>query len=254
MSNMKELLYQKIAESIRNDIKTGNLDSGMRLSGVRELSSEWNTSANTVLKALSLLEQEGYLRKTQGQGIFVEPEASWSSRDEEDIELLVYDLSTPLNMSLIRDIERTAGDYGYRLTVKSFSGTDLKTAPGIAGRIIIPESAGSLASAVPETDLPTVFIGDFNPPDDFSYSYAVADTYAGFYRAAEMLFENGRERIAYIGGSERYEDEAGWNACRDLLSGTHNGFRREYAVSAGGWSAGQGQAAMEEYSPRWRIP
>lgn len=241
---MKELLYKKIADNIKIDIKNGKHPSGTRLPGVRELSAEWKTSSNTVLKALSLLENEGFVRKTQGRGIFVEPDECWNGSIQPEIELLVYDMSSPFNMMLIRNIEKSAGDYGYRLTIKSLDGT-LSENKNIAGRIIIPQSSARSFNEADDSTAPVIFIGEFNPIQDFDRSYCVADTYAGFYQAARHLLESGRERIAYIGGTDDLENEVGWNACRDLLSGTGNGFRREYAVSAGGLDAGLGQSAME---------
>ena len=242
---MKELLYIKIADIIKEDIRCGRLRPGMRLAGVRELAAEWKTSPNTILKALGILEQEKFVRKTQGQGIFVEPGEFWSGNIGAEIELLIYDMTPPFNMALVRAIEKVASDYGYRLAIKSLGKTKEDSGMKLAGRIIIPESAALLPVSASGSDIPTVFIGEFSPPDDFSYNYAIADTYAGFYRAAGMLIEMGRERIAYIGGSGKLETEPGWYACRDVLSGSRSGFRREYAVTAGGWSAESGQAAME---------
>lgn len=246
MLHMKELLYQKIAENLRSDIRNGKHEPGERLPGVRELSAEWKTSPNTILKALSFLEHEGYLRKTQGQGIFVNPSELWSDSIEAEIELLVYDMAAPFNMMLVGSIEKAARGYGCRLTVKTFDEEDIFSADSkAAGRIIIPSKAPSIFVKGFASAVPVICIGEFNPPEAFNCSYAVADTYAGFYKAVQFMLHEGRERIAYIGASVELEDEAGWNACRDALSGGMNGFRREYAVSAGGWDAEHGQAAMK---------
>ncbi len=245
---MKDLVYRKIAESISRDIGTGKALPGSRLPGVRELASEWNTSPNTVLKALSILESEGYLSKTRGQGIFVASEAGWKGGAEKEIELLVYDMKVPFNTALVDSIERYASECGCRLSVKSFrnvAGAAAELKPG-SGRIIIPESAPDVFRNGKAPVSPAVVcVGEFSPPDDFGCSYAVADTYGGFYRAAIILLASGRERLGYIGATDRLEDEPGWNACRDVLSGTKAGFRREYAVSAGGWDAARGREAME---------
>ena len=243
---MRELLYKKIADSIRNDIERGMLAPEARLDGVRELAAKWGTSGNTVLKALGELEAAGYIRKTQGQGIFVrvrkaDPVAVDAAAGR--LELVLYDMNVPLNRMIVAAVEKSAADFGYILNVKSSRAPEDMCAADYP-RIVVPESSVS----VPESEgggKSVIYIGDFSPPPDFHGSYAVADTYAGFFRAAGMLHSAGRERVAYIGATDNLEAEAGWNACRDLLSGTRHGFRRGYAVSAGGWDAEKGRAAME---------
>lgn len=241
---MKELLYRKISGKIKEDIKNGDLPAGSRLPGVRELAEEWDTSTNTVLKALDELEAGGYISKTRGQGIFVQPKASWNSDAEPErvLELILYDMDVPFNRLLISSIERVAADYSFRLTVKSSSAPEKLAPLQIGARIIVP----STAPIANDENTAVIYTGEFSPPSCFSGNYAVVDSYGGFYRAAGFLLESGCERIAYIGAADNLEDEPGWNACRDALSGSRHGFRREYAVSAGGWNAAMGQAAMEK--------
>ena len=116
---------------------------------------------------------------------------------------------------------------------------------GVSGGpgIVVPEQAPANGDGVAEH---SIYIGDFNPAHSFEGSYITADSYGGFRRAARMLLEAGRERIAYIGATDSLSDEPGWNAVRDVLAGTSNGFNREYAVNAGGWNAELGRRAMEE--------
>jgi len=245
---MRDLVYRKIAESISRDIGTGKALPGSRLPGVRELAAEWKTSPNTVLKALAILESEGFLSKTRGQGIFVAAEAARKGGAEKEIELLVYDMKVPFNMALVDSIERYASECGCRLSVKSLRNVAAASAEpkSGSGRIIIPESApGIFRDGKPPVSPAVVCAGEFSPPGNFGCSYAVADTYGGFYRTAALLLASGRERLGYIGATDQLEDEPGWNACRDVLSGTKAGFRREYAVSAGGWDAARGREAME---------
>ena len=251
-------MYLKIYRAVSEEITSNRLSPGDRLDGVRELAEKWNTSTNTVLKALDELERSGYIRKNRGRGIFVEgPEsyradsASGSVSDSSGnrvLELYLYDMDVPFNRLIISGVEKAAAAYGFSLTVKGTSAIE-SAAKRTLPAIIVPSSAPELpepqASAAPDEAQPIVYCGDFSPPSDFSGSYVVVDAYSGYYRAAELLFKSGRERIAYIGGSGSIESEAGWNACRDLLSGTNKGFRRDYAVSAGGWNAERGEEALE---------
>ena len=248
---MKELLYQKIFNAICDDIKDGRLNPGDRLDGVRELALHWQTSTNTVLKALDELEQAGYIRKTRGRGIFVESTQSYGKEDALEseafegqiLDLFLYDMDVPFNRILISAVEKASAAYGFSLTVKETA--DLETAESRSNPLIIVPASAPAEAVTADAEKPVVYCGDFSPPPGFQGSYAVVDAYGGYYRAAELLFSAGRERIAYIGGSGSIESEAGWNACRDLLSGTNKGFRRDYAVTAGGWAAEKGEEAME---------
>ncbi|HAK46781.1 MAG TPA: hypothetical protein DCO79_12800 [Spirochaeta sp.] len=246
---MRELLYRKISGEITEDIISGKLTEGARLPGVRELAEHWDASANTVLKALDELETGGYIRKTRGRGIFIEPRSSWSGIAEKRsrLELILHDLERPFNRLIVSAVEKAAADSGYKLSIRSSESAEL--GEGAAG-IIVPYSVDATdgrTAAVngSEAAAPVIYTGEFNPPHDFTGSYIVADTYGGFYRAAELLLAAGRERIAYIGSSDRLDDEPGWNAVRDLLVGTSFGFNREYSVSAGGLDPASGTAAME---------
>ncbi len=257
---MKELLYLKIFNSIREDIEKGTLPEESRLDGVRELAKHWDTSPNTVLKALDELEARGYIRKTRGQGIFVKQlkKLSGSGQDVRMLDLVLYDLDVPFNRMLVAAVEKAAADFGFTITVKTKPSSGML--PGDSPAIFVPAAAPDFYS--PDLNLsagngravPVIYTGEFNPPGDFPFSYAVADTYGGFYRAAEILLAGKRERIAYIGASDDLKKEAGWNACRDVLAGSRAGFNREYAVSARGWDADKGREAMEKILLNGEFP
>jgi len=242
---MKELLYRKIYLHLKAGITDGSLPAGERLSGVREIAAEWKTSSNTVLKALTALESDGLIRKTRGQGIFVCERTAWDKAGEagREIGIIISDMNEPFNMRLLSAVEKAAAARGYRLTLGSLSGL---SSSGVAGLIIVPSSSDyfDAASGVP-SGLPAVYTGRFSPPPHFEGNYMIADVYSGFYYAAGRVLESGRERIAYLGAAGEHDGDPGRAAVRDVLSGTTYGYRREFTVSAGGFDAEQGSAAME---------
>jgi GntR family transcriptional regulator len=77
---MAQALYERIAEDLRNKIKSGRLAAGARLTPEPGLQQEYSerpefssakVSRNTVRDAISLLVLEGLVEKRAGQGTFV---------------------------------------------------------------------------------------------------------------------------------------------------------------------------------------
>ncbi len=64
-------LYQKIAETIRQDILVGKLKPGERLPSVREMAVNWNCTLGTAQRAYGKLAQQGLIFSRSGQGTHV---------------------------------------------------------------------------------------------------------------------------------------------------------------------------------------
>lgn len=61
-------LYERIAESIRQQILDGKLKPGERLVSVREMALKWNCTPGTIQHAYQLLAQQGLITGRAGQG------------------------------------------------------------------------------------------------------------------------------------------------------------------------------------------
>lgn len=65
------LKYQIIAKEIENDIYSNNLPQGTKLPTVESLSSKYNVSKSTIVKAIESLVSRKIVYQLQGSGIFV---------------------------------------------------------------------------------------------------------------------------------------------------------------------------------------
>lgn len=65
------LMYKQISSDISCLINRGKLKSNDRIMSVSEMCTKYNTSHVTVLKALNLLREEGYVISRRGRGYFV---------------------------------------------------------------------------------------------------------------------------------------------------------------------------------------
>src|SRR6056297_1948074 len=64
-------LYYQLSEVLKTQIEEGNLEPHERLPSERELSEHYDVSRMTARKALSEIESEGYIYRSQGKGSFV---------------------------------------------------------------------------------------------------------------------------------------------------------------------------------------
>lgn len=72
MDRMDEtFLYRRIAETIRQDILTGQLQPGDRLPTIRELTEHWGCTPGTVQRAYQALVQQGLIVSQVGRGTHV---------------------------------------------------------------------------------------------------------------------------------------------------------------------------------------
>lgn len=78
-------IYRQIMDQIRHGIASGRLCPGEQLPTVRALAVELAVNPNTVIKAYSLLEQQGVLTTEQGSGTFVAeaPKTGLSAAERE---------------------------------------------------------------------------------------------------------------------------------------------------------------------------
>ncbi|MFK3981519.1 winged helix-turn-helix domain-containing protein [Micromonospora sp. NPDC050397] len=63
--------YQRIADDLREPIRSGRLKPGDKLPSKRELREIYGTSAQPVDAALFMLRTEGFIEGRQGKGTFV---------------------------------------------------------------------------------------------------------------------------------------------------------------------------------------
>ncbi|MBN2049097.1 MAG: GntR family transcriptional regulator [Spirochaetales bacterium] len=254
---MADILYLKIYRELKENILNGRFAPGEKLMGLRELAVHFHASHKTISRALDYLVQEGFIRVTQGQGIFIQEKSRWKNEPPPsgELGLILNDMSIPFNVRFSSILERRAADSGYRLIIRSSDydrhrqEKDILDLPasGVQGLIVVPSPGDSSSEAfLKEVRIPVIYTGEFLPSLDFPGHYAVVDSYAGFYHAADMLASSGHEAIGYIGIGPDLEAEPGCQACRDVLASRKHPFDESFFVSAGGYDAEEGFKAMNE--------
>lgn len=82
----KRPIYEQMVEKLERLIVSGGLEPGSRMPSVRSLAMELSVNPNTVQRAYTQLEQEGYLYTITGRGSFVASEKEW--RDDQVSRML----------------------------------------------------------------------------------------------------------------------------------------------------------------------
>lgn len=78
-------IYEQIAERFQMMIVNGILEPGSQMPSVRSLATELSINPNTIQKAYSALEQEGYIYPVKGRGSFVSGDLGLKERKQEGV-------------------------------------------------------------------------------------------------------------------------------------------------------------------------
>ncbi|MCQ2539378.1 MAG: GntR family transcriptional regulator [Acetatifactor sp.] len=73
----KRPIYEQVVEKLERLIVSGALEPDSKMPSVRSLGMELSVNPNTIQRAYTQLEQEGYLYAVSGRGNFVAPESEW---------------------------------------------------------------------------------------------------------------------------------------------------------------------------------
>lgn len=105
-------LYIEIAEKYKGYIEKGVIHSGEKLPSVRQAALELGVNPNTVARAYSLLERDGYIKSFPKKGVYVSYASTSDEKPDTDIpdlrdeirKLLSYGISKEALLSQIEEI------------------------------------------------------------------------------------------------------------------------------------------------------
>lgn len=85
-------IYEQIVERFQTLIVNGILEPDSQMPSVRSLAMELSINPNTIQKAYSMLEQEGYIYPVKGRGNFVSGNAGLKARKQETVFMELREL------------------------------------------------------------------------------------------------------------------------------------------------------------------
>ena len=81
----KRPIYEQVVEKLERLIASGGLEPLTKMPSVRSLAMELSVNPNTVQRAYTQLEQDGYLYTVSGRGSFVTAENEWKNSRQSKV-------------------------------------------------------------------------------------------------------------------------------------------------------------------------
>ncbi len=208
--SQKELKYVKLMEDLKEKILTGEIRSGDRLPSENELSISYQVSRQTVRKALSILENAGYIYALHGRGTFCSGLVR-HNRNSRNIALVTTYISDYIFPRVIKGIDTVLTREGYSIILKNTGNSRSQEArcleellqKDIDGIIIEPSKSQiycrhiSLYRKLEEYGIPCVFIqGCFAKMSD--RPQVLMNDYKGGYLITKYLIDKGHNKITGV--------------------------------------------------------
>lgn len=196
--HLKVPQYLQLAEYLREQIQSGQLQPGDRLPSFTEMKTQFDAVQRTVEKAHSLLEGDGLIRREPGRGVFVNPPAPRLKTGNVGF-ITPYDMSIEGNLAywglVLAGMRQIAREHDYNVLLID-NGVRFTNWDTIDGALVY--NVGSpdfrLVVSLPSQDFASVSIFNEIPEavcvtvDDFDVTY----------QSTRHLIELGHRRIACL--------------------------------------------------------
>lgn len=220
--------YIILIDSIKNDIIKGKIKPGDKLPSENKLAEEFKMSRHTVRKALSILENDGYVSAEHGRGTFCTLKFKTKNNSKLIAVITTY-ISDYIFPHVINGIYEVMNSNGYNVLLKNTGNSiaaernclDDVLKAGVDGLIIEPSKSQifchheELYERLDKENIPYVFIqGHFSQMSD--KPHVLMDDEKGGYIAARHLIELGHKRII---GVFKADDSQGYDRHKGFVKG-----------------------------------
>lgn len=199
--------YFTLMEELKEKIISGRIQPGEKLPSDNQFTVQYSLSRHTVRKALSLLEQEGYIEACHGKGTFCS-EKMRHMKKSRNIAVVTTYISDYIFPRLIQGMDNVLSEQGYSIILKNTGNSRQKEAKcleellqkDIDGLIIEPSKSQlscrhpGLYENLEKYQIPYIFIqGIYTEMKD--KPHILMDDARGGYLVTKYLLEQGHRRI-----------------------------------------------------------
>lgn len=199
--------YFTLMEELKEKIVSGRIQPGEKLPSENQFTVQYSLSRHTVRKALSLLEQEGYIEACHGKGTFCS-EKMRHMKKSRNIAVVTTYISDYIFPRLIQGMDNVLSEQGYSIILKNTGNSRQKEAKcleellqkDIDGLIIEPSKSQlscrhpGLYENLEKYQIPYIFIqGIYTEMKD--KPHILMDDARGGYLVTKYLLEQGHRRI-----------------------------------------------------------
>lgn len=201
--------YDIVKKGLRNDIISGKFAIGDKLPTEANLTEQYNVSRYTVRRATAGLEQEHYLYRIQGDGMYVN---DWKKvpavkTENKVIGVVTTHLADYIFPEIISGIDQVISDAGYALFISNTHNTFDRERrsllriieSGVSGLIIeptmsaLPNPNKDLYDQIKKLNIPTVFIN--STYDNLNFNYLGINDIEAESQLVDHLISQGHKRI-----------------------------------------------------------
>ena len=258
----KESKYLKLFEAIKAEIACGEYPGGTKIPGENELSEKYNMSRQTVRQSLSLLEQEGLVKRRQGSGTYVTKQMA-RKKKTWNVGVVATYISEYIFPSILRGIQDELSQAGFSTIVSATQNrvdserrilTDCLTRP-IDGLIIeatksaLPNPNIKLYEELKNKGIPVVFFNGYYPVMKNDCTYVIMNDKSGGYKAVSHLIDRGHKKIGGIFKSDDIQGMDRYAGYLNCLSENGLSMQDQWVI----WFNSENRAHMMEDESGWII-
>jgi GntR family transcriptional regulator of arabinose operon len=205
MQNENQLKYMDIYKHFLGMIRSGVIRSNTKLPTESKIAEQFKVSRITVIRALKQLQAEGYIRRVQGSGSFVQDQAPQAT-GLKVVSLVMSLKGQGREIQLIQGIEQKLRQAGYILTVhNSHENAEiernliLEMKKDVRGLILYPMSSienNRLFENLMKEHWPVVYVDRY--PMNIPCSHVTCDNLDGGYQLGRFLCSRGHRQLALV--------------------------------------------------------
>jgi GntR family transcriptional regulator of arabinose operon len=200
-------LHIQVAAILKERIHSGTWPNGSTIPSEKELCAEFDVARGTVRQALQSLETEGYLRREQGRGTFVDWNEYSAGRNRSQrlafVVPYVRDSSVP---TILVGFQQVAEQANYSVIFNHFN-NDLQQQERVIRKLVDENIAGialypinseniALIETLNSAGYPIVLIDRYLRT--LSTDYVMTDHFGGAIRGTHYLVNQGHTRVGFV--------------------------------------------------------
>lgn len=206
---MGKFLYQEIKDYLLGLIKEHKSEPHYQLPSENQLALKFATTRITAKRALTELQEEGYIYRVHGKGSFINPEIASNKelRTNDFICMLLPNLESRFIADMIAGTKQYLKEQGYHLLLLSEAQKDLSESKlishivelGVKGIIVFPNSRATYNKdllLLALNKFPVVFVD--RTLQDLDISSVTSDHTEIGRKGAQLLFDKGCKNIGFI--------------------------------------------------------